>query len=219
MNGAPHDIDIRHIPEAIPQEMHGFYALEVKSLIREMEMITRASEDGETIAGDTLLHELYSKTSAEGETVCTLLEWMVDELNSLLALQSATFETNPDYLVGALQELLDRCGEKLSSLTWSSKQEIEHHIAGKRMSGIYKAEAELLMLSHEIGSLAKNETTEEEDLNALALTLERKDFTKMMAHLAPEVRTMKKQVLEIRKITLPGNADDILSVLQEHHIH
>lgn len=211
----PPPADNNKMPKEIPLEMTDLYHREVHGLLEEMEIFAQAAQEKDSIAGDRLLQEMWA--ASKRESTCEALEWMVDELQGLLSLQGDMLLSNPHYAMQAVQELLERCYQKLGMAQTQSAADVQREVARKRREGYYRSQAELMLISREIEALIGG-IVEKPDLNALSETLEKEDLTRMMAAIAPEVRRERERLGKIEKIALSGNASALLglSLLKPH---
>ncbi len=204
----PSDVQYSAMPQEIPRDMEPLYRQEVSWLLQEMKIFSNAAQDKGKIAGDTLLREAW--TASQQETTCDVLEWMIDELRGLLSLQGNTLLSNPHYALQAIQDLLNRCQEKLGGAALQSVADVQREIGRRRKEGYYRSQAELSLLSREIESLIGG-MVEKPDIETLARQLEMEDFTRKMAALAPEVKRERALLGTIESIALSG---DIASLLE-----
>lgn len=204
-------------PKYIPVEMRELYQKEVGALLKELRIFSQASLEKGVLAGDTLLQGAMSRRDQQ-QPVCEILSWMVDELQGVLSLQADTLQSIPDYAAQAIHELLDKCCEKLMEAQRQTLEEITKQIANKRKAGLYQAEAELMLLSHDI-TMMMGETLAGGDRDSLAHQLEMEDYARQMAHLDPRVQSELEHLGRIKSISLPRNMGNLLQSLASGTMH
>ena len=204
------------MPQEIPREMEAVYRQEIGWLLQEMKIFSNASKGEGKIVGDTLLNEAWE--ASQQESTCDVLEWMIDELRGLLSLQGDTLLTNPHYAMQAIQDLLNRCHEKLGSTQAKSAADVQREIARRRKDGYYRSQAELTLLSREIESLIGG-MVEKPHIDELARKLEMEDLTRKMAAIAPEVKRERERLGKIEAISVSENVAELLRQLSSSLLH
>lgn len=202
---------VGEVPPYIPEEMRELYRKEVEALLKELRIFSQASLEKGVLAGDTLLQGAMQRRD-ERQPVCEILSWMVDELQGVLAMQTDTLQSIPEYTKQAIHELLDKCRDKLSQTHRQTIEEITRQIAQRRKQGYYQAEAELMMLNHDITVLL-GETLAGGDRETIAHQLELEDYARHMAHLDPNVQKELEHLGRIKSISLPHNLGALLESL------
>ncbi len=204
-------------PQYIPVEMRELYQKEVGALLKELRIFSQASLEKGVLAGETLLQGAMSQRHQQ-QPVCEILSWMVDELQGVLSLQADTLQSIPDYATQAIHELLDKCCDKLTEAHQQTQEEITRQIAQRRKAGLYQAEAELMLLSHDI-TMMMGETLAGGDRDSLAHQLEMEDYARQMAHLDPRIQKELEHMGKIKSISLPHNMGHLMQSLSSDTMH
>lgn len=212
----PPQANSNDMPQEIPREMEAVYRQEVNWLLQEMKIFSNVTKSEGKIVGDTLLREAW--TASQQDSTCDVLEWMIDELRGILSLQGDTLLTNPHYAMQAIQDLLDRCYEKLGGAQAQSAADVQREIASKRKDGYYRSQAELTLLSREIESLIGG-MVEKPDVEELARQLEMEDLTRKMAAIAPEVKRERERLGKVETISVTENVAELLGRLSSSFLH
>lgn len=202
-------------PEDIPLEMKALYQHEVSALLKELSFFSRVRQQNGTLAGDALLKEAIK---VKKENTSDVLEWILEELHSILSLQAGAINGIPEYASQAIRELMERCNEKLHVALPMSIEQIREEIERKRDDGIYRAEAELMLLTQDIGTIL-GDTMAGADAESLAIQLEWEDYTRQRAQLAPEVQQARTRLGTIGEIDLPQDMSGMLASLSTSIMH
>lgn len=204
------------IPPEISEDMIPLYQQEVLSLLAEMKILASTQGDQGEIAGDRLLQEAWSsaKDAHRGHT----LEWIMDELSRLVSSQHDALLCTPEYMMQALENLLERCRQRLDQQRWASAEEVRIEIARRHQEGYYRSQAELLLLSQEIEGMI-GAPVRQEDADTLAERLEREDFVRKMATVAPEVMKERQSLGSIHSIRPPQQVPAFFDAMHAATVH
>lgn len=206
-----------HMAEGIPMDIQELYQKEVSALLQELDILSRASEGNGVLKGESLLRAALS--SRNNTQASEILEWMLEELEALLSLHASAMEGNPDYTAQAVRELLDNCRDRMAVVPAASVSKIAEEIKRRREAGVYQAEAELMSLSYDIGVMSGHATEGSNDMSVMAEQLEKADYARLLAHLAPEVQREREKLGKINYIATPKDMSGLFSTLLSQAVH